>query len=152
LGGNMWGIESVMDIFAPVITSVFLTECPRSHHTPDFTYLFISLCLHFMTWHDVMLLDNLVCQWTYEKAAIRHDPDAHFLIICLAKLTAANISSYCTEELWVESVWVHKKTAQVRRWIRWFHGFGGDFGSRLRAGQLIPWMKHSQANGLVVVR
>ena len=58
------------------------------------------------------------------------------LVLCCMKLTVAEISNYLIEELLLASVWLHKKTAQVKWWMRWWHHFSSDLESHAHAEQL----------------
>jgi len=44
-------------------------------------YWFISLCLCFITWHDLTWLDNPVRHCTWDKTAMNQHSGSHFLII-----------------------------------------------------------------------
>lgn len=57
------------------------------------------------------------------------------LVVCCGTWTVVDIGNYSIEEHSVASIWVHKKTAQVTWWIRWWHYYSNDLGSHLHAEQ-----------------
>jgi hypothetical protein len=58
------------------------------------------------------------------------------LVLCFTKLTVAEISNYFIEEHLVASVWMRKKMAQVRWWMRWWHYFSSDSEIQVHAEKL----------------
>ena len=58
-----------------------------------------------------------------------------------ALLPVADVGNYSTQKHLVASVWVHKKSAEVKRWVTWWHCFSSDLGSQLCAEQLFNCRK-----------
>lgn len=58
------------------------------------------------------------------------------LVLCFTKSTVAEISNYLIKEHLVASVWMRKKMAQVRWWMRWWHYFSSDSESQVHTEQL----------------
>jgi len=52
-----------------------------------------------------------------------------------ALLKVADVGNYSTHKDLVAIVWVHKKSAQVKRWVKWWHCFSSDSESQLCAEQ-----------------
>jgi len=53
-----------------------------------------------------------------------------------ALLTVADVDNYSTHKHLLASVWVHKKSAQVKWWVTWWHCFSSNLESQLCAEQL----------------
>jgi hypothetical protein len=84
---------------------------------------------------------------TWQPCVVKHTwqsryepkPRVDFLIIsfvCCAKLRMVDMSNYSIQERLVVSEWMHKKAAQIRRWIKWWRCFSSDLTSRFRTEQL----------------
>jgi hypothetical protein len=130
-------IHTIFQKPTPLLSSGF-TGCLRSPHTHN---LFLSIGLHFVTWHDFIQLGNPLWQWTYDQATLHPHPRSHFLIATWALCIVDSSRQYSTQKHLVASVWVHKKSVQVKWWVTWWHCFSSDLESQLCAEHLINCAK-----------
>jgi len=87
-------------------------------------YVFHYVCILWlgMTVYDLATLSSsehvTELQWAGTQGSI-----FSLLVVCCALVTMTVMNTYTVEEYLIVSVWVHKNTAQVRQWIRWWHLF-----------------------------
>jgi hypothetical protein len=89
-----------------------------------FIYLFRYVCILWlgMTEYDFATLSSsehvTELRWASTEGSI-----FSLLVVCCALVAVTDTNTYAIEEYLIVSVRVHKITAQVRQWIRWWHLF-----------------------------
>jgi hypothetical protein len=106
------------------------------------TYFFQQV---YTSWHGMTLYDlaTLCGNEHVTKPRCIHTQGHTFSLLLehCASLTVADVGNYPTQKHLVASVWVHKKSAQVKRWVTWWHCFSSDLESQLCAEQLFNCWK-----------
>ena len=124
------------------LSSLFIF-CYRIFEKSTYTwfYLFNELIIYFMmpAFYDLAGLHDWATPCGSEHGTKPWRVITHgrifSLLVRFEKLTLANTSSYSSEERLVAIFLLHKETAEVRRWIRWFHSCRNYLRIHLRADQ-----------------
>ena len=98
-----------------------------------------------MSWRDRTWLDNPVWHCTCDKTVVSQHPGSQFPIIS-SVLCKDGSDNY--EQLVHGGEFGCIKTAQVRRWIRWWHHISSDLGIHVCAEQFFQCGKKCVCRGI----